>query len=50
MRARPIVWLAMAAAVLSLFFALFQLENLPEEPLCGSVEAVIGRWTVIGWC
>ena len=41
MRARPIVWLAIIAAVLSLFFALFRLENLPDAPMSGSMEAVI---------
>jgi len=42
-RNRPIVWLAITAAVLSLLFAYFRLGNLPKEPICGSMEAVIAQ-------
>lgn len=43
MRARTIVWLGLAAAVLSLLFAYFRMDSLPDEPLSGELTAVIAE-------
>ena len=43
MRARPIVWLALAVAAFSLLFAHIQINTLPDEPLSGEMTAMIAE-------
>ena len=43
MRARPLVWITLAAALLCAVFAFMRVENLPKDPLEGEMTAVIAQ-------
>ena len=43
MRARPLVWITLAAALLCAVFAFVRMENLPKDPISGEMTAVIAQ-------